>query len=516
MLSLGEPDAGYEVIVPGGESESMTAVGQDKSATFGWILAVLVGAAITEYFELNMVIVALPTFYRHFGTPAEVGWVLTAFALVGTASAAVGGRIGDVIGYRPVLIFALVTAAVGSLVSATSNELWQLILGRAIQGTSGVVLPVAIGALRAAVADPRKQQVGTAVIAGISGAAGAVAIWTAGHVIGPWGWRSLFWISGGLSLVMAALALTLPRTRVRNGSLRDIDYLGGALLALGVGLFLAGVTQISPWGFFAPGTVGLLSGGLIVLLGWFLYERKCRDPIVDFGLFRNPGFAVSCLAMVLYGAGTNSGAAWGGAVALDPQSTGAGFGLSPAHFANIAIVMGVCIGVPVSLLAGRMTVRIGAVRTVAVGGALAAAFYLVIGAGGILVIGTQHLALYVFWGCLHTADLVVLAASLAVVVVKSVPAGQTGAAVGLQQVIKQASQSIGFQIVAVILTTQLVAARAGGPAVFPGQRSMVLVLVYAGVISLVIAPLGWLALRRTRQEPSEPQIAEEALAVQAG
>jgi hypothetical protein len=45
---------------------------------------------------------------------------------------------------------------------------------------------------------------------------------------------------------------------------------------------------------------------------------------------------------------------------------------------------------------------------------------------------------------------------------------------------------------------------------------MVLVLVYAGVISLVIAPLGWLALRRTRQEPSEPQIAEEALAVQAG
>ena len=51
------------------------------------------------------------------------------------------------------------------------------------------------------------------------------------------------------------------------------------------------------------------------------------------------------------------------------------------------------------------------------------------------------------------------------VVVQSVPAGQTGAAVGVQQVIKQASQSIGYQIVAVILTTQLVAARAGGPAV---------------------------------------------------
>lgn len=492
----------------------MTVLAEYKRS-FGWILAVLVGAAVAEYFELNMVIVALPTFYKLFGSPAEVGWVLTAFALVGTASAAVAGRIGDVIGYRPVLIFALMTAALGSLISATANDLWQLILGRAIQGTSGVVLPLAIGALRSAVAEPRKQQVGTAVIAGIPIAAGALAIWTAGHIIGPWGWRSLFCISGGLSLGMAALALTLPRTHVGKGSLRDIDWVGGALLALGIGLFLAGVTQISPWGFFAPGTVGLLSGGLIVLLGWFLWERECRDPIVEFELFRNPGFAISCLAMVLYGAGTNSGAAWGGAVALDPQSTGAGFGFSPATFGNIALVLGLSIGPAASLLAGRMTVRGGAVRTVAAGGLLAAASYLVIGAGGILVIGTQHPALYVFWGCFHTASLVILAASLAVVVVQSVPAGQTGAAVGLQQVIKQASQSIGYQIVAVILTTQLVAARTGGPAQLPGQRSMALVLVYAGVASLVIGPLAWLALR-ARHELQAARISEQAPLVRAG
>lgn len=493
----------------------MSTLAEENTAGFGWILTVLVGVAIAEFFELTMVTVALPTFYKLFGSPAEVGWVLTAFALVGTASAAVAGRIGDVIGYRPVLIFALVAAAVGSLISATSTELWQLILGRAIQGTSGVVLPLAIGALRAAVAQPRKQKVGTAVIAGVPVFAGVLAVWTAGRVIGPWGWRSLFWISGGLSLAMAALALTLPRARVRNGSLRDIDYLGGALLALGIGLFLAGITQISPWGFFASGTVGLLSGGLVVLLGWFLYEREHPEPIIDFKLFRNPGFAVACLAMALYAGGANTGAVWGTVVALDPKSTGAGFGLSPATFGNLALVLGLTIGPAASLLAGRMTLRLGAVRAVAAGGVLAGAASLAL-LGGILVTGTQHLALFVIWGGMSVGTLVFLAASLAVLVVDSVPADVTGAAVGTQQVVKQGAQSIGFQIVAVILTTQLVAARAGGPVQLPGQRSMVLVLVYAAVTSLAIAPLGWLAVRRARDEPSAPQIAEQAHAVRAG
>jgi MFS family permease len=492
----------------------MGTLAEDNTARFGWILTVLVGVAIAEFFDLSMVTVALPTFYKTFGSPAEVGWVLTAFALVGTASAAVAGRIGDVIGYRPVLVFALATAAVGSLISATSSELWQLILGRAIQGTSGVVLPLAIGALRAAVAQPRKQKVGTAVIAGVPVFAGVLAVWTAGRVIGPWGWRSLFWISGGLSLAMAALALTLPRARVRNGSLRDIDYLGGALLGLGIGLFLAGITQVTPWGFFASGTLGLLSGGLVVLLGWFLYERRHPEPIIDFKLFRNPGFAVACLAMALYAGGANTGAVWGAVVALDPRSTGAGFGLSPATFGNIALVLGLSIGPAAALLAGRATLRLGAARAVAAGGVLAGAASLVL-LGGILVIGTQHRALFVLWGGMSVGTLVFLAASLAVLVVESVPADVTGAAVGTQQVVKQGAQSIGFQIVAVILTTQLVAARAGGPAQLPGQRSMVLVLLYAAVTSLAIAPLGWFAVRRARHRPPVPQIAEPALALRA-
>jgi hypothetical protein len=136
--------------------------------------------------------------------------------------------------------------------------------------------------------------------------------------------------------------------------------------------------------------------------------------------------------------------------------------------------------------------------------------------GGILVTGTQHRALFIVWGGLSVGTLVFLAASLAVLVVESVPADVTGAAVGTQQVVKQGAQSIGFQIVSVILTTQLVAARAGGPAQLPGQRSMVLVLVYAAVTSLAIAPLGWLAVRRARREPPAPRMPERVLAVRPG
>ena len=77
-----------------------------------------------------------------------VGWIVTAFLLVAAASASLCSRLGDMFGRRRMLLGVLVVAGVGSLVSALATGVVGVILGRAIQGVSGAVLPLCFGLVR--------------------------------------------------------------------------------------------------------------------------------------------------------------------------------------------------------------------------------------------------------------------------------------------------------------------------------------------------------------------------------
>lgn len=105
------------------------------------ILMVLIVAEIVSAFESVMMYTALTTMNRMYHDPVGVGWVITAFLLVGAASAAVGGRLGDIYGRGRILIAMLVAATIGSLISAWAPSLNWVIFGRAIQGLAGAIFP---------------------------------------------------------------------------------------------------------------------------------------------------------------------------------------------------------------------------------------------------------------------------------------------------------------------------------------------------------------------------------------
>src|SRR5690349_15596114 len=86
-----------------------------------FIVGILILAAIVSSFEATMMYTALPAVIGHFRTtPGNAGWVLTGFLLVGAASAAISGRLGDAFGRRNVLVVVLLASIVGSVVSLTT------------------------------------------------------------------------------------------------------------------------------------------------------------------------------------------------------------------------------------------------------------------------------------------------------------------------------------------------------------------------------------------------------------
>src|SRR5256885_10197318 len=78
-------------------------------------------------------------------------WAVTVYLLTATISGPIYGKLSDLFGRRPIVIFAVVLFLVSSVLAGLSQEMWQLILFRGLQGLGGgAVFPIAL----AVVADP--------------------------------------------------------------------------------------------------------------------------------------------------------------------------------------------------------------------------------------------------------------------------------------------------------------------------------------------------------------------------
>jgi MFS family permease len=194
------------------------------------------------------------------------------------------GRASDRFGRKFVLQLSLAGFAIGSVVTALSNDLLPLIIGRAIQGTaSGALLPVTL-ALAADLWSARNR---AAVLGGI-GAAQEL-----GSVLGPlygiavvWllnTWRDVFWINVPLTAIaMVMIHFSLP-SRQKTENPEKVDVVGGVLLAITLGLATWGLYNPAPDGKQVLPSYGLplLLGALVAAIAFFVWEKFARTRLIE-------------------------------------------------------------------------------------------------------------------------------------------------------------------------------------------------------------------------------------------
>jgi EmrB/QacA subfamily drug resistance transporter len=288
----------------------------EKPARVGLLLAVLVSGVLVAITAGDMVVAVLPLVAKEFGaSEALVGWVVTGYLLVLSVGIPFYGRISDFFSLRRVFAVALLLFAVGSLVCALAPSLPVLVLGRIVQGTGAAAIPVlSLVAVTRAV-EPGKR--GTAM--GLISSSGGVGI-AAGPVLGGavgqiFGWSGLFWITTVLALVLVPCALYslpegIPRGRSEVNHLTDpgelssagesrIDLAGGALLGLGVGLFLFGITQGQAEGFASILFWGSLLGAVLAAGLFARRTVRAAHPFVPPSLFENRGYVAAAVVAFL-------------------------------------------------------------------------------------------------------------------------------------------------------------------------------------------------------------------------
>jgi EmrB/QacA subfamily drug resistance transporter len=287
-------------------------------------------------------------------------WVVTVYLLTATISGPIYGKLSDLFGRRPIIIWAVGLFIIGSILSGLSQDMLQLILFRGLQGLGGgAVFPVAL----AVVADlytPAERGKYLGFFGAMFGLATLVGPAVGGLLTDAISWHWIFFINVPLGLIsLAILWRLLPPIR-RPDAARNIDYLGAAVFTLAIAPVLIGLTNRQSADWTDPWVGGLIMVGLLFGALFVWIESRAKEPIVPLGLFRIRAFTISVTAMFL--------AAFGffGAVIFLPRwfQTVAGASATESGYNLLPLLAALIVS---AIVAGQIVARTGRYKVLIVG-----------------------------------------------------------------------------------------------------------------------------------------------------
>jgi MFS family permease len=393
--------------------------------------------------EVSMIFGALPAVNRIYGDPAAVGWLISGFVLVQAAAAAIGGRLGDILGRSRILELVLVISAVGSLLSAFSTSLSWIIVGRCLQGVSGAILPLSFGIIRSHATQGRAA-FGTGLVLGAYAISGGIGFIVGGYFADIGQWRGIFYVSGVLPLVAVVINRWVIPLDKGTGDHAGFDHIGATGLVAAVAAILIGVSNSRNHGWLSLATLGLVTAGLAAMALWARYELRHPQPLIDLRRFRDRHYLFTVLAFFLIGCGGQQMALITLSLMQQPVWTGIGLGLSGA-LAGFAKLPSNVAGVLAGPAGGRIAQFRGGRITGICGAAILSLAW--------IVLYFQHSTLPIVIACAaaSTVGLTIMFVATPAVVMETMPPEATGEATGFAYLVRAVGMGVGAQIVSLLL-----------------------------------------------------------------
>lgn len=194
--------------------------------------------------------------------PALIGLAMGIYGLTQGMLQIPFGMASDRLGRKRVILFGLVVFALGSLYAGGADSLWELLVGRALQGAGAVS-----AAVTALLADQTRDVVRTKALALVSAGIGlmfALSLVVAPLLVAYIGLAGLFFLTAVLAVVgMAVVVWGVPPAPAilkdaGRGGLRQV-LSNPALLRLNMGVFVLNAVQLAMW---------VVVPALLVQAGW--------------------------------------------------------------------------------------------------------------------------------------------------------------------------------------------------------------------------------------------------------
>lgn len=269
------------------------------------LAASIVGSGAV-FLEGTVVNVALPAIARDLGLGLEgVQWVVNAYLLALGALTLLGGALGDRYGRRRLFGIGSIAFAIATTGCALAPSALFLLALRFVQGAAGAMLvPNSLAMLEASFdAEERGTAIGR--WAGWSAVSTAVGPLLGGSVVDAASWRWVFAVIAPVAIAAAVLALggDASEKRGKAKGAKHIDYVGAALIVVGLGALTAGLIDGPKRGFADPLILALVLAGVVLLIVFAVFEHRTENPLLPPGLFHSVSFSGANAATVLIYAG---------------------------------------------------------------------------------------------------------------------------------------------------------------------------------------------------------------------
>jgi EmrB/QacA subfamily drug resistance transporter len=317
-----------------------------------YVMAAVAMGIFLSTIDGSIVNVALPTLVRAFHTEfAVVQWVVLAYLLTVTTLMLSMGRLGDMMGKKPLYATGFVIFTVGSVLCGLSPTIYGLIGFRVLQAI-GAAMMMALGMAIVTEAFPPSER-GKAL--GIMGSMVSIGI-VVGPVLGgilidALSWHWIFFVNLPIGIVGSLMvARFVPVLKPAGG--QRFDYLGAFTLFISLIAFLLALTLGQQVGFAEIRILSLFAVWFLFLVIFLAIEWKSSQPMIELSLFQNRLFSINLITgFIVF-------VSMAGTIILMPFYLEDVLGYDPRSVGLLLAIVPIALGVTAPI-AGSLSDRIG-------------------------------------------------------------------------------------------------------------------------------------------------------------
>lgn len=413
----------------------------------GVVMAFLMVTMALAAIEGTIVATAMPSIVASVGGFEFYAWVFSAFLLAQATSTPLYGRLADMHGRKPVLLWGIALFLVASVLCGLATTMPLLVLFRLLQGFgAGAIYPV-VSTLVGDLYDVNERGRAQGYLSSVWGVSAVLGPLLGGALVERAHWAYVFWFNVPFGVV-ALIGLWIYLHEAQRPSSQRLDALSAAQMFVVIAGFILLVSQGPQWGWQAS----LLLAALTVVTGILFVRRQLMSPapLLGIDLWRDP------LILVADGASFAGGMLMIGLITYSPTYVQGVMGYSPT-IAGLTLTTMSFGWTLASLVAGRLVVPLGPAATARIGGVMSAVggfLYLLLTPGrGPWWVAFSSLAVGIGLGFIMT--------TMIVTIQSSVRWERRGGATATNMLMRLLGNSVGAAVLGAVLNLAI-GVRAGG------------------------------------------------------